>query len=306
MATAGRPSCFARRRCTTSSEMEARFRGDDAKGSVVVSRIDRCFAGLKAEGRTGLIPFVTAGDPLPEATVDLMHALVASGADLIELGVPFSDPMADGPVIQHASERSLARGVGLRHILGWVREFRGRDADTPVVLMGYLNPFEIHGIGRFAREAADAGVDGVLLVDCPVEEIEAAAPLRDAGLQQILLVAPTTTDARLARVCAAAQGFLYYVSFAGITGADRLSIDDVRARVRVIRQCASRPVAVGFGVRDAATAARIGRCADAVVIGSALVERLAGAGHAREACARALEFLAPIRAALDADAGAGV
>jgi tryptophan synthase alpha chain len=270
-----------------------------------MSRIDDRFAELKLKGRTGLIPFVTAGDPLPQATAALMHALVEAGADLIELGVPFSDPMADGPVIQHASERALTKGVGLKQIFGWVREFRTRDTATPVVLMGYMNPVEIHGAARFALEALEAGVDGVLLVDCPIEEVEAAAPLRAAGLQQIFLAAPTTTDARLARICAAAQGFLYYVSFAGITGADRLSMDHVRERVMAIRQRASTPVAVGFGVRDAASAAAIGGFADAVVIGSALVDRLAGARDANDACARAQAFLAPIRAALDAHAGHG-
>jgi tryptophan synthase alpha chain len=271
----------------------------------MTNRIDRRFGELRSAHRTGLIPFVTAGDPLPEATVALMHALVETGADLIELGVPFSDPMADGPVIQHASERALARGVGLKQILQWVREFRTSDATTPVVLMGYMNPVEIHGAALFAREAVEAGVDGVLLVDCPIGEFEAAAPLRDAGLQQILLAAPTTTDERLLHICEAARGFLYYVSFAGITGADRLSMSNVRERVATIRQRASTPVAVGFGVRDAASAAAIGEFADAVVIGSALVDRLAGAREANEACARAQEFLAPIRAALDAPAGHG-
>ena len=269
-----------------------------------MNRIEKKFADLKTAGRTGLIPFITAGDPSPDATVPLMHSLVKSGADLIELGVPFSDPMADGPVIQHANERALARGVGLAKILGWVREFRTRDAETPVVLMGYLNPIEIHGIERFATEARDAGVDGVLLVDCPIEEAETTAAIRDAGLARILLAAPTTSPARLAAICAAAEGFLYYVSFAGITGADRLSMDDVRARVADIRRSAKTPVAVGFGVRDAASAAAIGEFADAVVIGSALVDRLAGAVDADDAGRRAREFLAPIRAALDASHGA--
>jgi tryptophan synthase alpha chain len=270
-----------------------------------MNRIDTRFGDLAAARRTGLIPFITAGDPLPGATVSLMHALVAAGADLIELGVPFSDPMADGPVIQHASERALARGVGLGNILAWVREFRDTDPNTPIVLMGYLNPVEIHGTSRFAQEAVAAGVDGVLLVDCPVEEIETAAPLRDAGLRQIFLAAPTTTDARLLRVCEAAHGFLYYVSFAGITGADRISMDDVAAKVAVLRQRTQTPIAVGFGVRDAATAAAIGAFADAVVIGSALVDRLDGSADASDACARASDFLRPIRAALDARSGRG-
>ena len=265
-----------------------------------MSRIDRRFAQLKAASRTGLIPFVTAGDPAPEHMVALMHALVDAGADLIELGVPFSDPMADGPVIQHASERAIAKGVGLVDVLRWVAEFRARDADTPVVLMGYLNPVEIHGYVRFAQEAVQAGVDGVLLVDCPLEEAAVLQPLRDAGLQQILLAAPTTAPARMARLCEAAEGFLYYVSFAGITGAAHLSTGGIAARVADIRAHARTPVAVGFGIRDAASAKAIAGFADAVVIGSALVERLAGATDAADIAARIREFLAPIRAALDA------
>ena len=265
-----------------------------------MSRIDARFAALKAAGRTGLIPFVTAGDPAPEHTVALMHALVAAGADLIELGVPFSDPMADGPVIQHASERAIAKGVGIDQVLGWVAAFRQRDADTPVVLMGYLNPLEIHGYARFAREAVQAGVDGVLVVDCPLEEGAILQPLRDAGLQQILLAAPTTAPVRMAQLCESAEGFLYYVSFAGITGAAHLSTADIAARVAHIRALATVPVAVGFGVRDAQSAQAIAAFADAVVIGSALVDCLAGAGQADEIAARARGFLAPIRAALDA------
>ncbi|MGP1664955.1 MAG: tryptophan synthase subunit alpha [Rhodanobacter sp.] len=265
-----------------------------------MSRIERRFAELKAAGRTGLIPFVTAGDPSPEHMVVLMHALVDAGANLIELGVPFSDPMADGPVIQHASERAIAKGVGLADVLGWVASFRQRDADTPIVLMGYLNPIEIHGYQRFASEAAQAGVDGVLLVDCPLEESAVLQPLREAGLQQILLAAPTTAPVRMAKLCESAEGFLYYVSFAGITGAGHLSTRDIAARVADVRAHAGVPVAVGFGVRDAQSAKEIAGFADAVVIGSALVERLAGACEAADVAARATAFLQPIRAALDA------
>jgi tryptophan synthase alpha chain len=265
-----------------------------------MNRIDQCFAELAARRRTGLIPFVTAGDPSPDAVVPLLHALVESGADLIELGVPFSDPMADGPTIQHASERAVARGVNLGRICGWVREFRRRNASTPIVLMGYLNPVEIHGMDRFAREAADAGVDGVLLVDCPVEEAEVAVPIRAVGMRQILLAAPTTANARLSTVCDRAEGFLYYVSFAGITGAARLNLDPVRERVAAIKVQTRTPVAVGFGVREASQAVAIAQFADAVVIGSALVETLAGSDDAETACARARAFLAPIRSALDA------
>lgn len=264
-----------------------------------MSRIDRRFAALKATGRTGLIPFVTAGDPAPEHSVALMHALVDAGADLIELGVPFSDPMADGPVIQHASERAIAKGVGLADVLGWVATFRERDQHTPVVLMGYLNPVEIHGYQRFATEAAAAGVDGVLLVDCPLEEAGVLEPLRKAGLQQILLAAPTTAPARMAKLCEAAEGFLYYVSFAGITGAGRLSTQDIAIRVADIRTHAKAPVAVGFGVKDAHSAKAIAGFADAVVIGSALVERLDGAASVQDIATRAADFLRPIRVALD-------
>ncbi len=265
-----------------------------------MSRIDVRFAELAAAARPGLIPFITAGDPLPASQVALMHALVAAGADLIELGVPFSDPMADGPVIQHASERAIAQGVGLAQVLDWVRAFRRDDAATPIVLMGYLNPVVVYGTQRFAADAARAGVDGLLLVDCPIEESATAAPLRAAGLARILLAAPTTEGERLERVCEAAEGFLYHVAFAGVTGADRISHEAVRARVDEIRRRTRTPVAVGFGVRDAASAARIGAYADAVVIGSALVERLAGSADEGELCARVRDFLAPVRAALAA------
>ena len=264
-----------------------------------MSRIAQTFAALKAQGKTGLVTFITAGDPAPELTVPLLHALVEGGADVLELGVPFSDPMADGPVIQHASERAIAKGVGLADVLGWVAAFRQRDADTPIVLMGYLNPVEIHGYARFAQEAVQAGVDGVLLVDCPLEESAVLQPLRDAGLQQILLAAPTTEPSRMAQLCGSAEGFLYYVSFAGITGAAHLSTGDIAARVADIRAHAKTPVAVGFGIRDAASAQAIAGFADAVVIGSALVERLAGATDAAEIASRAQAFLAPIRTALD-------
>ncbi|MEP6483376.1 MAG: tryptophan synthase subunit alpha [Rudaea sp.] len=269
-----------------------------------MNRIDRRFSELSAAKRCGLIPFITAGDPSPESTVAIMHALVAAGADLIELGVPFSDPMADGPVIQHASERALARGIGLSHILGWVREFRTKDATTPIVLMGYLNPIEIYGYARFARDATEAGVDGTLIVDCPLEESATVDALRAAGLRQILLAAPTTGDKRLGLMRDRAEGFLYYVSFAGITGANRLSIDAVRERVNAMRSEKRIPIAVGFGVRDAATAVSIGEFADAVVIGSALVDALAATKTTQAAIDAATEFLKPIRNALDVSTSA--
>lgn len=264
-----------------------------------MNRIDTRFAELRARQRKGLIPFMTAGDPLPEATVAIMHALVAAGADLIELGVPYSDPVADGPTIQHSSERAIVRGVGLAAILGWVREFRATDTLTPIVLMGYLNPIEIHGCARFAAEAVVAGVDGVLVVDVPVEEAATLQPLIDAGIEQIFLVAPTTTDVRLAAIRARARGFIYYVSFAGITGANLLDGEAVRGKVAHIKQGGDIPVAVGFGVRDAATATAVGGIADAVVVGTALVAPLAMARDADDAIAIVHKVLAPMRAALD-------
>lgn len=264
-----------------------------------MSRIDARFAALADAGRTGLIPFVTAGDPSPAHMVALMHALVDAGADLIELGVPFSDPMADGEVIQHASERAIAKGVGLASVLGWVSAFRQGNDATPIVLMGYLNPVEVHGYARFAQEAVAAGVDGVLLVDCPLEESAVLQPLRAAGLQQILLAAPTTSAARMTPLCEAVEGFLYYISVAGTTGNLHLSVGDVAAHVAELRRHTSKPVAVGFGIRDAAGAKAVAGFADAVVIGSALVDALSGAADAQAIAARVHAFLSPVRAALD-------
>jgi tryptophan synthase alpha chain len=265
-----------------------------------MNRIDIRFDELRAAGRAGLIPFVTAGDPHPDWTVAIMHTLVAAGADLIELGVPFSDPMADGPVIQLASERALAKGVSLKRVLGMVADFRRTDDRTPVVLMGYLNPIEIHGYARFLADAQAAGVDGLLIVDLPLEE---SAFLQDDlarhGLEQIFLAAPTTQAERLVRLGECARGFLYYVSFAGITGADRLALDAVRERVAALRAQTRVPVAVGFGVKDVVQAQAIAGFADAVVIGSALVECLAGAPDEAAAVRAAGEFVAPMRAALD-------
>ena len=265
-----------------------------------MSRIDARFAALRAANRKALIPFVTAGDPALEATVPIMRALVDAGADVLELGVPFSDPMADGPTIQRSSERALARGAGLSWVLDCVRAFRERDADTPVVLMGYLNPVEIRGAEAFARDAVAAGVDGVLLVDLPPEE---AAPFRAAfdahGLALILLAAPTTADARLARLCEAARGYLYYVSYAGVTGADRLDAGAAGAHLRAIRGRSPVPVVAGFGIKDAASAAAMADAADGVVVGSALVAALAD-GEPAAAAERAHAFLAPLRRALDA------
>ncbi|QNP40380.1 tryptophan synthase subunit alpha [Lysobacter solisilvae (ex Woo and Kim 2020)] len=263
-----------------------------------MTRIDTRFARLKAANRKALIPFITAGDPSLEATVPVMHALAAAGADVIELGVPFSDPMADGPTIQRSSERALARGAGLAYVLECVRAFRAGDAATPVVLMGYLNPVEVRGAERFAREAVAAGVDGVLLVDLPPEE---AADYRAAfathGLALILLAAPTTSDARLATLGAQASGYLYYVSFAGVTGADRLDTAAATDRLQAIRARSPVPVAAGFGIKDAASARAMAREADGVVVGSALVAALDGSA---DPVAAASAFLRPLREALDA------
>ena len=265
-----------------------------------MSRIAARFARLQAEGRKALVPFITAGDPSREATVAVMHALVAAGADLIELGVPFSDPMADGPVIQRSSERSLGRGVGTADVFGFVRDFRRDDHDTPVVLMGYLNPVEMRGAAAYAAQARDAGVDGVLLVDLPPEE---AAPTRAAfnaaGLELISLAAPTTSDARLPRLAGEAQGYLYYVSFAGVTGASITDASQVGERCARLRALSPVPVLIGFGIKDAASAAAMAPLADGVVVGSALVEAVSGASDPADAAARARAFLAPLRAALD-------
>ena len=266
-----------------------------------MNRIDAKFQHLQAAGRKALIPFLTAGDPSLEATVPAMHALVEAGADVIELGVPFSDPMADGPTIQRSSERAIARGAGLGWVLKAVTQFRQRDADTPVVLMGYLNPIEIRGAQRFAADAVAAGVDGVLLVDLPPEEAdELRAAFAAAGLALILLASPTTTDARLESLCDGAQGYLYYVSFAGVTGADRLDTGAANDRLHRIRQRAKVPVVAGFGIKDAASAAAMAREAEGVVVGSALVAVLAQAASAEAAAQAARDFLAPLRRALDA------
>lgn len=266
-----------------------------------MNRIDRRFNQLREARRKALVPFVTAGDSSLEATVPVMHALVEAGADVIELGVPFSDPMADGPTIQRSSERALARGAGLAFVFDSVRRFRERDDDTPVVLMGYLNPVEIRGAERFAREAEQAGVDGVLLVDLPPEEsTEFRAAFQAHGLALILLASPTTTDARLRLLADDAQGYLYYVSFAGVTGADRLDTGAASTHLQAIRRQSRVPVVAGFGIKDAASAVAMAREADGVVVGSALVAELA---DATDPSVQARTFLAPLRAALDATTG---
>ena len=269
-----------------------------------MTRLQARLDALSASGRKALVPFVSAGDPSLDATVPVMHALAAAGADVIELGVPFSDPMADGPVIQRSSERALARGAGMAYVLDTVRAFRARDAATPVVLMGYLNPVEIRGAAGFAAEAAEAGVDGVLLVDLPPEEAdEYRAAFARHDLALISLASPTTPDARLQRLCAQAQGYLYYVSFAGVTGADRLDVGDAGQRLGQLRAMASIPVYAGFGIRDAASAAAMAAHADGVVVGSALVSALEQATDPAVAADAAGAFLRPLRQALDGLAG---
>ncbi|KJK02501.1 tryptophan synthase alpha chain [Burkholderiaceae bacterium 26] len=265
-----------------------------------MSRIAQTFSQLSAQGRKGLIPFITAGDPYPEMTVDLMHALVKGGSNVIELGVPFSDPMADGPVIQRASERALANKVGLRTVLEYVRTFRTTDSTTPVVLMGYANPIERMGVEAFAKAASEAGVDGVLVVDYPPEECEAFANImRAAGIDPIFLLAPTSTEARIAQIARVASGYIYYVSLKGVTGAATIDLDAVAARIPQIRQHARLPVGVGFGIRDAATARAISGVADAVVIGSRIVQLLEEAPR-EQAVQYLTDFIAEIRQALDA------
>jgi tryptophan synthase alpha chain len=264
-----------------------------------MNRIDARFAELKAASRTALIPYVTAGDPTPALTVPIMHRLVAAGADIVELGVPFSDPMADGPVIQRASERALAQGVGLADVLAMVAAFREADTLTPVVLMGYANPIEAMGPTTFADRAQAAGVDGVLVVDYPPEEAtEFAALLGARGLAPIFLLSPTTPEQRVATVAALARGYVYYVSLKGVTGAGHLDIADVARKLIEIRRHIALPVGVGFGIRDAATAQAIAAHADAVVIGSRIIQEIE-TGAADAAPARAGAWLAGIRGALD-------
>ncbi|WP_323773253.1 tryptophan synthase subunit alpha [Alcanivorax sp.] len=239
-------------------------------------RIESCFQRLDGQNRKALIPFVTAGDPVKDVTVPLMHAMVDAGADIIELGVPFSDPMADGPVIQLACERALAHNTSTRDVLAMVKTFRETNTQTPVVLMGYLNPVEVMGYETFAKAAADAGVDGVLLVDLPPEEALDVKPLMDAhGLDMIFLVAPTTSDARIKLIGEAGSGYLYYVSLKGVTGSATLNVDEVASRVETIRNLAQLPIGVGFGIKDAESAQAVSRVADGVVVGSALVNQIA-------------------------------
>lgn len=265
-----------------------------------MSRIQASFEALRKAKRKALIPYITAGDPQPALTVPLMHALVEAGADILELGVPFSDPMADGPVIQRSSERALAHGVGLRDVIGMVKQFRETNRDTPVVLMGYANPVEAMGVERFVAVAEEAGVDGVIIVDYPPEECEQFCALaRSRGIDPIFLLAPTSTEQRIQEVARIGSGYLYYVSLKGVTGAGHLDLADVAARIPKIRAATHLPIGVGFGIRDPESARQIAQTADAVVIGSRIIQEIEAAGPER-AVARIKELVRPIRAALDA------
>ncbi len=275
------------------------MRPGDAREEAVLNRIDAAFAKLRAAARTALIPYVTTGDPSLAATLPIMHALVAAGADVIELGVPFSDPMADGPVIQRASERALAQKVGLKDVLATVAAFRRTDTVTPVVLMGYANPIEAMGTATFADRAREAGVDGVLVVDYPPEEAgEFATLLTERGVAPIFLVSPTTPEARIAAVATLARGYVYYVSLKGVTGAGHLDVAEVARKLAEIRRHVTLPVGVGFGIRDAGSAQAIAAEADAVVIGSRIIQEIES-GPAASAPERAGAWLAGIRRALD-------
>jgi len=265
-----------------------------------VSRIQACFESLHQAGRKALIPYITGGDPTAAMTVPLMRALVESGADILELGVPFSDPMADGPVIQRSGERALRNGVGLRDVLGMARDFRRENAQTPLVLMGYANPIEAMGTESFMRAAQAAGVDGVIVVDYPPEEcVQFAALAKASGIDPIFLLAPTSTDQRIQEVARVGSGYLYYVSLRGVTGAANLDLDDVAARIPRIRVATRLPIGVGFGIRDADSARRVAQTADAVVIGSRIIQEIEAAGP-EHAIARVKALLQPIRKALDA------
>lgn len=241
-----------------------------------MSRISECFKELQNQGRKALIPYVTAGDPDPQVTVPLMHALVKSGADILELGIPFSDPMADGPTIQLACERALLHGTRLADVLDMVAEFRQQDNTTPVVLMGYLNPIEIMGYAQFAERAAAAGVDGVLTVDLPPEEAgEFNILMQQSGIDVIYLLAPTTEETRIKQICEAGSGYVYYVSVKGVTGSSELNVDEVAEKLDVIRKYTDMPVGVGFGIRDDRSARAVSEVADGVIVGSVLVNKIA-------------------------------
>ncbi len=267
-----------------------------------MGRITECFEALKAANHKALIPFITAGDPSPEVTLPLLHTLVENGADIIELGVPFSDPMADGPVIQRSTERALKHNIGLHNVLDIVSEFRKTNKKTPIILMGYLNPVEIMGYGKFAKQASAAGVDGILVVDMPPEESdELQSELKQYGIDQVFLLAPTTSDKRLAEICSKASGFLYYVSLKGVTGSNQLNIEEVAGKIAHIRNLTGLPVGVGFGIKDASSAKSVSAFSDAVIVGSSLVNLIADlADKTDRMITEAGKFIAQLRMAIDA------
>ena len=266
-----------------------------------MSRIKACFSTIKKNNKKALIPFLTAGDPSPNITANLMHELVNAGSDIIELGVPFSDPMADGPVIQRASERALAQKTNTDDVFNIVKDFRVKDKITPVILMGYLNPIEIMGYSKFTEKASKAGVDGLIVVDLPPEEsskLQEALKLHE--IDQIFLLSPTTIDDRLNKICDVASGFLYYVSLKGVTGSNQLDTKQVEQKIKEIRKKTTLPLAVGFGIKDADVAQAIGKISDAVVIGSALVEKIAQhSDNTKEMIKVISSFISSLRKALD-------
>ena len=266
-----------------------------------MSRIQARLAALRSDKRKALILYVTAGDPSPTDTVPLLHALVDAGADIIELGVPFSDPMADGPVIQAACERALKHGTSLMQVLTMVQQFREQDSSTPIVLMGYLNPIEVMGYSEFTQAAANAGVDGVLTVDMPPEESTALVEvLNTAAIDPIFLLAPTSDAKRIRLICNTAKGFVYYVSLKGVTGASSFNINDVKHKVQQIREFSELPIGVGFGIKDASSAAQVAKFADAVVVGSALVKLIAEyAGQDTQLHTQVRRFVRKLRDAID-------
>lgn len=268
-----------------------------------MSRIDQVLEALKADGKKALIPYITGGDPKPDWSVELMHSLVSAGADIIELGVPFSDPMADGPVIQLACERALEHGTSLDDILGMVTKFREQNTETPVVLMGYLNPVEKKGYEVFAKEASAAGVDGILMVDLPPEEADTFVPfLKENDMDAIFLIAPTTTEDRVKQICQHSSGYVYYVSVKGVTGSAALNSEEVSEKVAEIKAHNDIPVGVGFGIRDAESAAAISKLSDGVIVGSVLVNTINENQHDLEAAkAKLTEIISSMRQAMDAE-----
>ncbi|SHF25875.1 tryptophan synthase, alpha chain [Marinomonas polaris DSM 16579] len=268
-----------------------------------MSRIKQCFENLEKSGKKALIPYITAGDPSPDSTVTLMNALVDAGADVIEIGMPFSDPMADGPVIQLACERSLAAGTSVKKVLQIITEFRQGNKQTPIVLMGYLNPIEFFGYQAFSDAAKEAGVDGILLVDLtPEEATDVVECFRENEIDLIYLLSPTTTPDRAKKICDLASGYVYYVSVKGVTGSAELDVDSVKKHVDSLREITTLPIGVGFGIRDAKTAAAVSKCADGVIVGSVLVNAIAeNKDHQKEYIADALSaILSPMRNEMDA------